>query len=197
MGLVIWDGLTQTLFTSWQQLPCPGCSSTSFSSGEADGSGHIVTGLNWERDLSFSRFIREIKISATQLHFKVPGQASRLRWTGLGPRGTGSMFFIWSSIWATLLFLFSIRRRSEKSASRERERGQNTRSARMKGGAQKHWRQNGFHSHSGGRPEVPYLFLARLFAIISGTLSSLRHGIWLRGTLSNTKSCSHALHECL
>lgn len=104
------------------------------------------------------------------------------------PRGTGSMFFIWSSIWATLLSLFSIRRRSEKSASRERERGQNTHSARMKGGAQKHWRQNGFHSHSGGRPEVPYFFLARLFAIISSTLSSLRHGIWLRGTLSNIKA---------
>lgn len=92
MGLVIWDGLTQTLFTSWQQLPCPGCSSTSFSSGEADGSGHILTGLNWERDLSFSRFIREIKISATQLHFKVPGQASRLRWTGLGPGARAPCF---------------------------------------------------------------------------------------------------------
>lgn len=104
------------------------------------------------------------------------------------PRGTSSMFFIWSSIWATLLSLFSIRRRSEKSASRERERGQNTRSAWMKGGAQKHWRQNGFHSHSGGRPEVPYFFLACLFAIISSTLSSLRHGIWLRGTLSNIKA---------
>lgn len=104
------------------------------------------------------------------------------------PWGTSSMFFIWSSIWATLLSLFSISRRSEKSASRERERGQNTHSARMKGGAQKHWRQNGFHSHSGGRPEVPYFFLARLFAIISSTLSSLRHGIWLHGTLSNIKA---------
>lgn len=31
-------------------------------------------------------------------------------------------------------------------------------------------------------------FLARLFAIISSTLSSLRHGIWLRGTLSNIKA---------
>lgn len=99
------------------------------------------------------------------------------------PRGTGSTFFIWSSIWATLLSFFSIRRRSEKSASRERERGQNTHGARMKGGAQKHWRQNGFHSHSGGRPEVPYFFLARLFAIISGLLSSLQHG-----TLSHIKA---------
>lgn len=60
--------------------------------------------------------------------------------------------------------------------------------ARMKGGAQKHWRQNAFHSHSGGRPEVPYFFLARLFAVISNTLSSLLHGIWLCGTLSDIKA---------
>lgn len=112
------------------------------------------------------------------------------------PRGTSSMFFIWSSIWATLLSLFSIRRRSEKSASRERERGQNTHSARMKGGAQKHWRQNGFHSQSGGRPEVPYFFFPRPLVchhLQHAFISSARH-MAARHTFKH-KSSSHALHE--
>lgn len=151
------------------------------------------TGLNWETHWSSSRFIPEIKISATQLHFKVPGQASRLRWTGLGP-GAPAPCFSFGAPSGPLSSLYFPLGGEVRKVQAVKEKEGKTRSTRMKGGVQKHWRQNAFHSHSGGRPEVPYFFcLARLFAIISSTLSSLRRGIWRCRTLSDRK----AAHECL
>lgn len=61
----------------------------------------------------------------------------------------------------------------------------NTVSERGKGGEQKHRRQNGFHSHSSGRPEVPYFLLILFSLFIPGLLSSLLRGIWPRAALSN------------
>lgn len=61
----------------------------------------------------------------------------------------------------------------------------NTVSERGKGGEQKHRRQNGFHSHSSGRPEVPYFLLILFSLFIPGLLSSLLRGIWPRTALSN------------
>lgn len=59
--------------------------------------------------------------------------------------------------------------------------GKNTRGTRMKGGVQKHWRQNGSHSHSGGRPEVPCFFPPRPLVCHHLQRSFHLFGMWLRG----------------
>lgn len=113
-------------------------------------------------------------------------------WTGPGLRSLTPCFSFGASISATLQSLFSIRKRNAcgRKVEAGRKRGQHThtqtQSARGgKGGEQKHRRQNGFHSHSSGRPEVPYFLLILFSLFIPGLLSSLLRGIWPRTALSN------------
>lgn len=109
------------------------------------------------------------------------------------PRGPAAPCFPFgASIWATLPSLFSIRRRSEESASRERERGQNTPSAGDERRSAETLETKWLSFTQRRKARGALFFLARLFAIISSALSSLRRGIWLHGTLFKHKSCSHA-----
>lgn len=99
----------------------------------------------------------------------------------------------------TLQSLFSIRKRkapSRKRRSHERERATHTHTARGK--EKKHGRQNGFHSHSGRRPQVPYFPPHSVVLFISSPLSSLLLDMRWRGASSDhIKRCLHLLHESL
>lgn len=82
-----------------------------------------------------------------------------------------------------------------------REKASNTHThtqCEERGGEQKRWRQNGFHSHSSGRPEVPYFFLHSVVSLHFSPpfIFSTRHMAEHRA-FKSYKRCLHTLYKSL